>query len=139
MTPELHETVHEIVLEIVNASEIDDKRTEWAAYQKLVAICEDSEKDGRNHPFQWETLGDFTHDKVLAVNFYEKALAYAHAAELHEYISSINLAMAEAFIDLGNIDKARRLAIQANESAEKINDLELRKSISELLLQLSNT
>jgi tetratricopeptide (TPR) repeat protein len=139
MTPELHETVHEIVLEIVNASEIDDKRTEWAAYQKLVTICEDSEKDGRNHPFQWETLGDFTHDKVLAVKFYEKALAYAHAAEFHEYISSINLAMAEAFIDLGNIDKARHLAIQANESAEKIDDLELRKSISELLLQLSST
>jgi hypothetical protein len=139
MNPEFHEAVHEIVLEIVNASEIGDKKTEWAAYQKLVSICENSEKSGRNHPFQWETLGDFTHDQNLAVNFYEKALSYALAAELDEYVSSISLAMAEALIDLGNTKKAKIFAAQANEAAEKTDDLELRTSVSELLLRLSST
>jgi hypothetical protein len=139
MNPELHEAVHEVVLEIVNASEIGDKKTVWAAYQKLVSICEKSEKTGRNHPFQWETLGDFTHDRNLAVEFYEKALSYAHAVELDEYVSSISLAMAETLIDLGNTTKARIFAAQANEAAERTDDLELRTSVSELLLRLSST
>jgi hypothetical protein len=139
MNPELHEAVHEIVLEIVNASKIGDKKAEWTAYQKLVSICEKSEEAGRNHPFQWETLGDFTHDRNLAVGFYEKALSYAHAAELDEYVSSISLVMAETLIDLGNTTKARIFAAQANQAAEKTNDLELRANVSELLLRLSST
>ena len=80
MSPELHEAVHEIVLQIVNASAVDDRRAEWAAYQELVDICESSEREGRKHPFQWETLGDFTADRELAIGYYEKALGYAREA-----------------------------------------------------------
>jgi hypothetical protein len=138
MNPELHDAVHEIVLDIVNASEVGDKKSQWAAYQRLVTLCESSEKAGKNHPFQWETLGDFTNDPALAVGFYEKALSYARSTGLNEYISSISFAMAEAFISLGNTSQARSYATQANEAAIMTDDLELRRSISEFLLQLSS-
>ncbi|MGK8440340.1 hypothetical protein ACRS3X_23915 [Ectopseudomonas hydrolytica] len=138
MKPELHDEVHEIVLKIVNASEVDDQRTVWSAYQELVKLCEDSEKAEINHPFQWETLGDFTSDKSIALKFYGKALDYAVSAELYEYISSICLAMAEAYLELGSLNQAKYFAAQANEAAVTTSDLELRKEISELLLQLSD-
>lgn len=138
MKPELYDPITELVLEIVNASEVDDKKTQWTAYQALKAICESSEETGNHHPFQWETLGDFTHDKSMALSFYEKALSYAIALALDEYIASICLAMAEAHIDLGNISAAESLAAQANEAAVKTDDLELRRSICELLLEISS-
>ena len=138
MTPELHETVHEIVLLIVNASAVDDRRAEWAAYQQLVDLCESSEREGRKHPFQWETLGDFTADRALAISYYEKALGYAREANLDEYIASVCLAMAEALIDMGELSRARRAALEANEAAAKTADLELRTSISDLLLRLAD-
>ncbi|MDC7826474.1 hypothetical protein PQS90_15075 [Pseudomonas sp. BLCC-B13] len=138
MKPELYDPINELVIEIVNASEADDKKTQWVAYQALKALCESSEERGNHHPFQWETLGDFTHDKLLALSFYEKALSYANALALDEYIASICLAMAEANIALGNISAAESLATQANEAAIKTDDLELRRSISELLLETSS-
>lgn len=138
MKPDLYDPIHELVLEIVNASEAEDKKAQWAAYQDLKALCESSEETGNHHPFPWETLGDFTNDRSLALVFYEKALNYAVASALDEYIASICLAMAEAHITLGNISAARSLATQANEAAVKTDDLELRKSISELLLEVSS-
>ena len=137
MTPELHEAVHDIVLDIVNASAVDDQRTQWAAYQRLAELCETSDREGRRHPFQWETLGDFTADRTLAIGFYEKALGYAREAQLVDSIASICLAMAEALLDIGEVARARSAAWEAHESALKTSDLELRQSISELLLRLS--
>ncbi|MFI8384405.1 hypothetical protein [Pseudomonas sp. NPDC079086] len=138
MSPDIHDAVHEIVLEIVNASEIEDKQTQWSAYQRLQAICESNEKSESNHPFQWETLGDFTNDKRLALGFYEKALGYAVTGSLDGYIASICLAITEIHISLGNTTSAKDFAAQANDAALRTDDLELRKSISEVLLQLSN-
>lgn len=139
MTPELHEAVHDIVLDIVNASAVDDQRAQWAAYRRLAELCEASERAGSRHPFQWETLGDFTADRALALGFYEKALGYAREARLEDYIASICLAMAEALLDIGEVARARSAAWEAHESASRIADLELRRSISELLLRLSES
>mgnify|MGYP003576738432 CR=1 FL=1 len=136
--PELHEAVHEIVLQIVNASAVDDRRAEWAAYQELVDLCESSEREGCKHPFQWEALGDFTADRALAIGYYEKALGYAREASLDEYIASVCLAMAEALIDMGEFSRARHAAWEASEAAAKTADIELRTSISDLLLRLAD-
>jgi hypothetical protein len=136
--PELHEAVHEIVLQIVNASAVDDRRAEWAAYQELVDLCESSEREGCKHPFQWEALGDFTADRALAIGYYEKALGHAREASLDEYIASVCLAMAEALIDMGELSRARHAAWEASEAAAKTADIELRTSISDLLLRLAD-
>ncbi|SEL58603.1 hypothetical protein SAMN05216214_114116 [Atopomonas hussainii] len=138
MKPELYDPINELVIEIVNASEVNDQQAQWAAYQALKALCERSEENGNHHPFQWETLGDFTHNKLLALGFYEKALSYASALALDEYIASICFAMAETHVALGNISAAKCLATQANEAAIKTDDLELRRSVSELLLETSS-
>ena len=137
MKPELGDAVHEIAQDLVNASSAGDTQAQWAAYQQLANLCERSEHEGRNHPFQWETLGDFTPDSARAIAFYEKALGYARALQLQDYVASVSLAMAEALLDSGSIAQARDFAVQANEAAVKSDDLELRKNISELLLRLS--
>ena len=139
MNPKLHGAVHEIVLDIIHASHTGDRRAEWEAHQRLESLCELSEKDGDEHPFQWETLGDFTPDRTKAIGFYKRALCKAQAAGLDEYISSICLAMAEAHLEQGDTSKALAFAIQANDAARGSSDLELRRSISELLLTLSST
>lgn len=139
MRPELYDPVHTLVLEIVNASAVGDTRAQWAAYQEIKALCEGGEVAGNYHPFQWETLADFTNDISLALLFYEKALGYAVALGLNEYVASICLAMAESNVKLGNVAIARSLALQANEAAVSTDDLALRKEISELLLQLSGS
>ncbi|WP_431482755.1 hypothetical protein [Pseudomonas solani] len=138
MKPKLHEAVHEIVLDIVNASHAGDRRTEWDAHRRLESLCELSEQEGDEHPFQWETLGDFTADRAIAIRFYERALRKARIARLDEYVSSICLAMAEAHLELGDTSQAMTFAIQADDAAQNSSDLELRRSISELLLMLSS-
>lgn len=138
MKPELYDPINELVIDIVNASEVGDTKAQWVAYRALRALCESSEEKGIHHPFQWETLGDFTNDKLLALSFYEKALNYARALALDEYIASICLAMAEAHISLGNTSAAGSLAAQANEAAINTDDLELRRSISEFLFETSS-
>lgn len=139
MKPELYDEVHEIALDIVNASSYSDKKTQWGAYQRLSRLCEENEWLEGNHPFQWETLADFTTDRYLALGIYSKALNYALSEELPEYVGSICLAMAECQKELGNIAEASQMATKANEAAALTKDLELRRNISEFLLQLQKS
>lgn len=139
MKPKLHDAVHQIVLDIIHALHAGDRRAEWEAHRRLESLCELSEKDGDEHPFQWETLGDFTADRTAAIGFYKRALCKAQAAGLDEYVSSVCLAMAEAHLEQGDASLAMTFAIQAYDAVQCSSDLELRRSISELLLTLSST
>jgi len=139
MKPKLHGEVLELSLDIVEASEIGDTRLEWHAYRKLLGLCEENEQGELNHPFQWEALGDFTNDKSAAVSIYLKALKYAEQANLIEYIASIKLVLAESHFEMGNHKSAVNLATEADEAAKLTSDIELRKEISEFLLQLSKS
>ncbi len=85
------------------------------------------------------TLGDFTNDKSAAVSIYMKALEYAEQANLTEYIASIKLVIAENYFEMGNHKSAINLATEADETARLTSDIELRKEISEFLLQLSKS
>ena len=89
-----------------------------------------------DHPFQWETLADFTLNDVEALEIYTTALKLAEALQLREYSASIQLAMTERYLQLNEQDHAFTFANAANESAKNTTDLELRKQISEVLLQI---
>jgi len=127
-----HEKIHNLVLEIVNTESFD---IECAAYNKIKDICFTNENTALEHPFQWETLGDFTHDDYdRTLSFYFKALTLANRLNLNEYMASVNLAIAEIYQELSNFNEAWHFALSA---AQSIKNIVLKQEISEVLLEIS--
>ena len=136
MNPNIYQEVKGVAVDLANASAVDDVKAQWSHYQKLQQICIENENGENNHPFQWEALGDFTSDNNLALEIYQNALDLALRLKLDEYSASINLAMAERYRDLGDKEKAHSFAAQADVFANKLDILELRKEVSEFLLDI---
>lgn len=134
--PPHYEEVLDLALEIVNA---EDKISEWNAYNQLNSICQTHENTSLDHPFQWETLGDYTHVPEKALQIYFNALNLAKLKNLTDYVASINLAISEQYKELGNLDTAWEYANFAKESASKLSDLSLKQEISDLLIELSKS
>ncbi|OUR92028.1 hypothetical protein A9Q81_17260 [Gammaproteobacteria bacterium 42_54_T18] len=130
----IYEKAQDLACNLVNASASGDTKAYCATYQELEALCVSNESSDKNHPFQWETLGDFTKDNAASVLIYEKAFKYSSDLNVYEYMASIKLALAERYCSLGLTDIARSNAVEANEYAIKTDDLELRQEISEFLL-----
>ncbi|MBU6952452.1 tetratricopeptide repeat protein [Hahella sp. HN01] len=126
--------IHQLAVDIVNASAEGDTKALWSNYQALRKLCENNEFSPRNHPFQWEALADFTCDLNQALKIYRKALRYANEKNLVDYSASITFAMANRLYDDGERDAARELLMEADKLAQSTNDLELRREISALLL-----
>ncbi len=133
--PPHHEKIHILALNIVNAVSPD---IEWTAYNQIQTICETHEGTTLDHPFQWETLADFTNNNPeKAIGLYIKALALAKNSNLIEYIASVNLAIAEQYLELNEPNKAWEFANSANVVAKSISDLALKQEISKILLKTS--
>ncbi|MCU7997472.1 hypothetical protein [Shewanella sp. SM95] len=133
-TPPFYNEVHELALSLVNSQ--DQTKSYWRLYEKLRVVCENHAGSKSDHPFQWETLADFTLDDVAALEIYAKALEIAEILGLEQYSASIQLAMAERYLQLGKPDYALKFANSANETAKGTKDLDLRKEISEFLLEI---
>jgi hypothetical protein len=131
---DMYETVFGLATELVNASEAADKKSHWRLYTELREYCEPESRSGREHPFLWETLGDFTTDDQTAIDLYMKALERARSAGYQDYEASILFALAERYSAIGDGALAYKYALEANEKAEVLDDLDLRRSISEFLL-----
>ena len=138
MRPSLYDEVHQLAVDVVNASESGDFRSEWHALELLRDLCEENAENDKNHPLQWETLADFTSDKQIALSYYEKALARANELRLDDYSASALFEIAKLHLELGNISLALEFGHRANTKAKSIEDLELRKEISELFLDAHN-
>ncbi|MBU2977505.1 hypothetical protein [Alteromonas sp. C1M14] len=133
--PPHHEKIHLLALEIVNAV---DSNSESGAYDAIRDICETHEGTPLDHPFQWETLGDFTYtNNEKALSIYFKALELAKKSNLIEYIASINLAIACQYQELEEFNKSWEFANFANEAAKSSSDLALKHEINEILLETS--
>ena len=131
--PPHHEKIHQLALDLVNNEDLD---MELHIYNQIKGVCETHEGTILDHPFQWETLADFTLENDRnAVKIYFKALKLATKGNLTEYVASINLAIAERYMELENFNKAWSFANAANQAAESSNDLALKQEISEILLE----
>jgi hypothetical protein len=134
----LHEDVHGRVLDLasalVNASERADTRARWQLYGELRDYCEAEAEAGREHPFLWETLADFTTDDRIAIDFYLRSLASAQRMAAREYEASISLELARRHLELGEHGIACEYALAANERGRELDDLDLRREISQFLL-----
>lgn len=134
--PPHHEKIHQLTLEIVNS--VDDE-LECMAYNKILNICETHKDTVLDHPFQWETLGDFTfNDPEKSLSYYFYGLDLAQKANLNEYVGSIRLAMAEQYQELEDFEKSWECLNLANEALKTSSDLALKQEVSEALLEASS-
>jgi len=131
---DIHARVVELTNAIADAGEAGDDATSGALLGALNDYCESIAAAGRDHPFLWETLADFTGDDRTAIALYLRALPLATAAGADDYAASICLALAERCSNLDEIDAARDYAVQADQFARSTDDLPLRRLISQFLL-----
>lgn len=137
MKAPLYDDLHQLSVDIANASLDENTQLLWVAYNKLKRLCELNEHSENNHPIQWEALGDFTSNHMQALSIYQKGLICSKSLALNEYSASISLAMAQRYYELENFEEASELAGVANELAKTTDNLELRKEISEFLLNIT--
>lgn len=116
---------------IVEASGVSDQKAHWSAYNALRELCLRLEGGEMDHPLQWEALADFTTGDEQAIPIYGKALELASLLQLPEYEASILLAMAERLRDMGEIIESRERVARAEQIAANLDDVELRREISE--------
>jgi hypothetical protein len=126
-----------IATSLVNSSESFDREGQRARYYELREICESEIALGRGHPFLFETLADFTDDNQMAIGLYLKGLEIATGADAIAYRASLNFALAGRYKDIGDAKLAYKYALRANEEVAHLDDLDLRREISEFLLHES--
>ncbi|WP_269792563.1 hypothetical protein [Stenotrophomonas sp. Iso1] len=130
---DIHTRVVDLTNAMIDAGQSGDTEGAESLYAELSRYCESVAADGRDHPFLWETLADFTDDDRDAIAIYLRALPLASAADAAEYAASICLAVAERHSNLDEFDVARRYALQAEAFAHNTDDLPLRKIIGQFL------
>ncbi|RUR30625.1 tetratricopeptide repeat protein [Vreelandella nanhaiensis] len=133
----IYKAVYELAEKLMKAADKEDREAFDALYAELEAICIEHENTDKDHPEQWETLADFTEELEDALAIYEKAMKKAVAANSKDHMSSIGFSMATMQVELGQTDAAIQNLQNAQISANKIEDKELKAEIDELLEQLT--
>lgn len=101
--PPFHEQILELALTMTNEP---SKKVYWEAHNKLRVICETHKNSTLDHPFQWETLADFTIDSGEQLISYLMALELAQKYELLEYTVSVATEISEIYLSQSDIDCA---------------------------------
>lgn len=139
LPPDIHEHVLDLCAELVNASIAGDVAGQWRIYNELAAYGDAVAAQGRDHAFLWETLGDFTADHRAALQHYSRALELAERHAATEYEASVCLAMARRHADLDERGEASAYAWRAHDVARNLDDLDLRREVSQLLVDLQTS
>lgn len=134
---DVYDHVVGVATEMANASSHGDTRSQWRLHDQLRQYCDALAVEGRDHPFLWETLGDFTSDSGVAISYYERALRQAQQLGLVEGEASILLELARRHVDLAEPERAYDFALRADAAARQTDDLDLRREISQFLLEQS--
>lgn len=136
MKAPLYNEILDICQKIANAStqENDEDRNSYCKdLQKLCAINQGTPKD---HPLQWEALGDFTEDGDLAMDIYEIALSCADKLKLPTFTASVYLAMAQRQQEFEDSEKSTEYAKQAEIASKNIDSEELKQEIQTFLASI---
>ncbi len=137
MNAEIYNHVEAIVIALLKASDEDDSISYWNQYERLEKVCAEAKHSVDDHPYQWETLADFTVDDKVALKIYERAFTLAEKESLNDYLATLSYAMAERHNELENFDKALQCAKSAQMLASLLDDEELQHDIRDLLKELS--
>ncbi len=136
MSSPFYKEVRQFAFDMIAAAKENNVEAFDSLYDDLKKICADNKEGKNNHPVQWETLADFTEDPIAAIDLYKQALTIAEGIKAHEYMASINYAIADRYQELGDDKTALSFVKQAKEHAEKLDDTELKGEINDLLAML---
>ncbi|MQX51978.1 tetratricopeptide repeat protein [Alcanivorax sediminis] len=132
----IYKAVYSLAEKLMEADRKGNKAEFDSLYGQLETICTDNENTDKDHPEQWETLGDFTEDFDAALALYEKAMGKAKAINAKDHLASIGLSMARLQAELGQTQAAISSLEAAKVNANKLEDKELKAEIDALLEQL---
>jgi len=136
MNTKIYKQVLSLTDHLMAAAQEENQAEFDSYYAELKQLCEDNEATDKNHPVQWETLGDFTEDLAEAVTVYEKALAKAEEINSKDFRSSIGFSIATLKVELGDKKGAIEHLEKAKISCNKIVDKQLKAEIHDLLVEL---
>ena len=136
MNTKIYKSVLSLTDNLMTAVKEKNQKRFDAYYLELKQLCEDNENSDKDHPVQWETLGDFTDDLALAISIYEQALAKAEAINSKDFRSSIGFSIAALKVELDDKEGAIEHLEKAKISCNKIVDKELKAEIHDLLEEL---
>ena len=108
----------------------------WDAHNQLRAICETHENTILDHPFQWETLADFTHDDKERLSAYKKAIKLAQHQNQFEYIASIGKELSEIYLGKNNNTQALVYYKLSKDALAHIDDPDLTRELEEIAQML---
>lgn len=132
----LYDRVLSLANDLTDAVERDDDRAFTRHYEALEELCAEAQSAGTAHPFYLESLGDFTLDDEDAIDIYEQALELADKLEQSDCRASIQLAIAERYRDLDDLDAALAYAAQADKSLAVDDDPALKEELTAFLRDL---
>ncbi len=133
MKAPLYNEILEICQQIANASTQGNDEARTNACKDLQKLCATNQDSPKDHPLQWEALGDFTEDGDMAMDIYDIALASASKLGLATFTASIYLSMAQRQQEFEESDKAIEYAKQAEIASVSIDDNELKEEIKTFL------
>lgn len=136
MNTKIYKRVLSLTDSLMAAAEQENQKRFDGFYAELKQLCEENDKTDKDHPVQWETLGDFTEDLAQAVTIYEVALAKAQAINSKDFSSSIGYSIASLKVELGDSAGAITHLEKAKIASNKIVDKALKAEIHDLLVKL---
>ena len=132
MRAKLAEDIQALANSIIEANEAGDDQAEGQAYEQLKHLCYTNRNSNKNHPLQWEALGDFSASLPEAVAAYEEGLVLAQKFKMHDSVAALYLALAEAYYHNSDLDLARQRIESAEAAAKHCEDFQLKGAINEL-------
>lgn len=136
MNTKIYKRVLSLTDDLLAAAQEENQEKFDRYYSDLKQLCEDNETTDKNHPVQWETLGDFTEDLAEAIVIYKKALTKAEEINSKDFCSSIAYSIASLKVELNDKNGAIKYLEKAKISCNKIVDKQLKAEIHDLLVKL---
>jgi len=136
MKAPLYDEILDICQQIANASAQEDDAARQQACGSLQKLCATNQNSPKDHPLQWEALGDFTEDGELAMDIYEIGLATAEKLQLTTFTASIYLAMAQRQQEFDVLEKSAIFAQKAKAASKNIESDELKQEINDFIASL---
>ena len=130
--PALYESANELAEALMTAAERDQHNKYFDLYAELEALCAKAKGADKVHPYLLETLGDFTLEDEDAIDLYEEALDLCDSLELPECRASIQLAIADRYLEMGDMAAAKGYADQMEQSLAESPNEGLKLELDEL-------
>jgi tetratricopeptide (TPR) repeat protein len=124
-----YDSVLSLATALTTAVENDNDTDYFYQYSQLETLCQHARKSDTLHPFLLESLGDFTLIDEEAIDIYQEALDLVEKLQLPEYCSSLQLAIAERYREIGDLDAALSYASEAQKNLSDASEQELREDI----------